>query len=149
MLNEIDENNVMIHDKKDSDGRLTDSNAEEDREQINKWKKKDEEMDGAIDDIIVGVRGLKGKVQRMNEAQDVINEKTKKGVEKADKLANRIQGDNEKLKKIIEDVSFMLVSSNQTDAVYTWLCFCCWWVWWSLLSRSSFDPIILFLDYNH
>ena len=130
MLNEIDENNVMIHDKKDSDGRLTDSNAEEDREQINKWKKKDEEMDGAIDDIIVGVRGLKGKVQRMNEAQDVINEKTKKGVDKADKLANRIQGDNEKLKKIIEDVDIMLVSSSQTDAVYTWLFFCCWWVWW-------------------
>jgi hypothetical protein len=36
-------------------------------------------MDGAIDDIIVGVRGLKGKVKQMNEAQDIINDKTKKG----------------------------------------------------------------------
>ena len=37
-------------------------------------------MDVIVDDIIVGVKGLKGKVKTMNEAQDVINEKTKKGV---------------------------------------------------------------------
>ena len=55
-----------------------------------------------VDDIIVGVKGLKNKVKTINQAQDVINEKTKKGADKADQLGQRIHGDNEKLKKIIE-----------------------------------------------
>jgi hypothetical protein len=99
-LKDIDENNALIHEKQDSDGKLSDNN-EEDKEQIAKWKKKDQDMDVQLDDIIVNVKGLKGKVKRMGEAQDVINEKTKKGADKADTLATRIHGDNEKLKKII------------------------------------------------
>ena len=51
-------------------------------------------MDVIVDDIIVGVKGLKNKVKTMNQAQDVIIDKTKKGVEKADALGKRIQGDN-------------------------------------------------------
>ena len=47
-----------------------------------------------VDDIIVGVKGLKHKVKTINQAQDVINEKTKKGVDKADDLGKRIKGDN-------------------------------------------------------
>ena len=65
MLHEIDENNVMIHEKKDSDGKLTEF-AEEDKEQMRKWKNKDDELDGAVEDIIVGVRELKGKVKQIN-----------------------------------------------------------------------------------
>ena len=36
-------------------------------------------MDVVVDDIIVGVKGLKNKLKTMNEAQDVIQDKTKKG----------------------------------------------------------------------
>ena len=62
-------------------------------------------MDDMIDEIINGVKIVKGKVKNINEAQDTINQKTKKADEKVGALSNRIKGDNEKLKKIIEDVS--------------------------------------------
>lgn len=55
----------MIHEKQDSDGQLSEQ-AEEDRDQIRKWKDKDAELDAGLDDIIVGVKGLKGKVKNMN-----------------------------------------------------------------------------------
>jgi hypothetical protein len=51
-------------------------------------------MDAAIDDIIVGIRGIKGKVKNINEAQEVINEKTGKAGNKVDSLTTRIKGDN-------------------------------------------------------
>lgn len=51
-------------------------------------------MDFVIDDIILGVRGIKGKVKNINEAQEVINEKTGKAGTKVDTLSNRIKGDN-------------------------------------------------------
>ncbi len=35
-------------------------------------------MDDMIDDIINGVKVIKGKVKNINEAQDTINQKTKK-----------------------------------------------------------------------
>lgn len=51
-------------------------------------------MEVMVDDIITGVKGLKGKVKKMNEAQDVIIEKTGKADQKVGKLENRIKGDN-------------------------------------------------------
>lgn len=51
-------------------------------------------MDVILDDIIVGVRGIKGKVKNINEAQEVINEKTGKAGNKVDSLSSRIKGDN-------------------------------------------------------
>lgn len=103
MLNEIDENNEKIHEKQDSDGVLSE-NHEDDKRQIAKWKKKDEEIELVVDDIIMGVKNLKGKVKNINEAQDTINEKTNTASKKVDSLSTRIQGDNARLKKIIEDV---------------------------------------------
>ena len=77
VLHEIEENNLAIHG--DSDGKLTED-LQEDRQQIRQWKKKDGELDMMVDDIIVGVKGLKHKVKTINDAQDIINQKTKKGV---------------------------------------------------------------------
>jgi hypothetical protein len=39
---------------------------DEDKEQIDKWKKKDEQIEVMVDEIIDGVKGLKGKVVKMN-----------------------------------------------------------------------------------
>lgn len=39
------------------------------------YKKKDQEMDVVLDEIIVGVGGLRKKVQNINEKQDEINKK--------------------------------------------------------------------------
>ena len=51
-------------------------------------------MDLKVDDIITGVKGLKQKVGKINEAQDVIIAKTNKAENKAGGLAERIKGDN-------------------------------------------------------
>lgn len=58
----------------------------EDKQQINKWNKKDKQMDDMVDDIIGGVKGIRGKVKKMNEAQDIIIDKTKKADDKVGKL---------------------------------------------------------------
>jgi hypothetical protein len=55
-------------------------------------------MDLMVDDIITGVKGLKKKVQTINEHQDRVNELTKKANKKAGQVENRIKRDNEKLK---------------------------------------------------
>ena len=51
-------------------------------------------MDIVLDDIITGVKGVKDKVRRINDAQDVINEKTGKASKKVDTVSNRIKSDN-------------------------------------------------------
>jgi hypothetical protein len=43
-------------------------------------------MDLIVDDIITGVKGIRGKVKKINEAQDTINDKTKKADDKVGKL---------------------------------------------------------------
>jgi Mg2+ and Co2+ transporter CorA len=93
VLKEIDENNDVIHDKHDSDGKMTE-NLEEDKKQVAAWKKNENEMEDMIEEIINGVKVVKGKVVTINQAQDIINEKTGKADEKVGKLSTRIQGDN-------------------------------------------------------
>ena len=67
---------------------------EEDKAQIAKWRQREQEQDLVVDDIITNVKKIKGKVKNINEAQDVINKKTKIADEKVDKVSTRIQGDN-------------------------------------------------------
>lgn len=66
------------------------------------YKKKDEEMDIVLDEIIQVVGGVTKKVKGINEKQDEVNKKVEAGNKKAIQLERRIKTDNEKLKVIIE-----------------------------------------------
>ena len=98
MLKEIDENNDKIHER-NSDGAL--SEAPEDREQIDKWNKEDEQIDVLVDEIGVAVGGLKKKVKNIVELQDVVEQKQKPIENKIDKNIKRLKRDNDQLKNII------------------------------------------------
>lgn len=57
-----------------------------------------------LDEIIVGVQGVRKKVKNINEKQDEINEKVDGGNKEARKLEDRLQTDNQKLKKVLDDM---------------------------------------------
>ena len=58
------------------------------------YKKKDEEMDIVLDEIIVGVGNVRKKVKNINEKQDEINKKIEVNNQKAGTLEKRIKTDN-------------------------------------------------------
>jgi hypothetical protein len=60
-----------------------------------------------VDDIITGVKGIKGKVKQIGEHQDIINEKTKKADQKITKVSERLEKDNDSLKIIIKKVLYI------------------------------------------
>lgn len=73
---------------------------------MKEYKRKDQEMDDVLDDIIGGIQGVKGKVKQINQKQDEIIEKTNKNKTHVDKVSKRIETDNDKLKKIIKQVIY-------------------------------------------
>lgn len=64
-------------------------------------KKKNAELDVMVDNITVGIKGLKQKVKNINELQDTIEQKQQPIEGKMDGLTKRIKRDNDQLKKII------------------------------------------------
>lgn len=68
------------------------------------YKKKDEEMDVVLDEIIMGVQEVRKGVQNINEKQDQINTKVVDQNKQANKMNKRIERDNDKLKVIIQKV---------------------------------------------
>lgn len=79
-----------------------------------------------VDEIGVGVKGLRKKVKNIVELQDVVEQKQKPIENKIDKNIKRLKRDNDQLKNIIEKVSNDLLSSNPTDAVSSSPSSFCW-----------------------
>lgn len=57
---------------------------------MQKFKQKDIQMDGVLDDIIDGVQGITAKVKGINKKQDQVIEKTHKNKDKVIKVSKRI-----------------------------------------------------------
>lgn len=55
----------MNQERAGSDGQLSEIDPE-DNQQIAKWKKKDQQMQIMVDEIITGVQGIKHKVKNIN-----------------------------------------------------------------------------------
>jgi hypothetical protein len=58
-----------------------------------------------VDNITVGIKGLKQKVKNINELQDTIEQKQQPIGGKIEGLTKRIKKDNDQLKVIIEKVT--------------------------------------------
>lgn len=90
MLSDIEEQNFVIHNPTEgSEDQLADSNVEE-QEAMRQYAERDKEMDDALDGIIDGIQGVKGKVRQINEKQDQIIEKTNKNKKHVEKVSKRV-----------------------------------------------------------
>lgn len=72
VLNEIDTANYDIHHRANSEDKLS-SLDDEEVQAIDKYKQVDKQQDIMLDEIIVGVQGVRKKVKNINEKQDEIN----------------------------------------------------------------------------
>lgn len=73
-------------------------------------------MDAKLDNMIGGIATLNRHVKNINQANDVVADKIKKNKKAVIGLSQRIETENEKLKKIIKRVPFVSCSSNPSTA---------------------------------